>query len=133
MQFRKESISIFKQLFLAFIIYLMIIPIVFADICFELYHRISFPLYGFKYVKRSDYIRIDRQKLSYLHPLEKFNCAYCGYANGVAAYFVKIAGETERFWCSIRHKQNGSFQEPAHHVGFLPYDDEESFKEFLKK
>lgn len=45
--------------------------IIILDIWIELYHRIAFPLYGLKYVRRKDYIKIDRHKLSYLHAFQK--------------------------------------------------------------
>lgn len=45
---------------------------------------------------------IDRHKLAYLR-IEKLNCAYCGYANGVFAYVREIAGRTEAYWCPIKH------------------------------
>ena len=54
------------------LIWLMIVPVVIADIFVEIYHRICFPIYGIPYVKRSQYIRIlDREKLPYLSWGEK--------------------------------------------------------------
>jgi len=35
---------------------------------------------------------------------QKLNCVYCGYANGVITYAKSIAGETERYWCPVKHK-----------------------------
>jgi hypothetical protein len=118
------------RLFLAGpLIWVMIIPLVILDIVIELYHRIDFPLYGIKTIKRSDYIKIDRQKLSYLNPIDKIWCFYCSYANGLLNYSVKIAGETEKYWCGIKHKQSPDFHEPAHHKDFIPYGDEEAYSE----
>lgn len=114
-------------------ILMMIIPLVILDIFMEIYHRIDFPLYGIKTIKRSDYIRIDRQKLSYLGTIDKVWCAYCGYANGLLGYCVQIAGETEKYWCAIKHKQSSNFHEPAHHKDFLPYGDKEAYKEKYAK
>lgn len=109
-------------------IYGMIIPSVFLDICIEIYHTFSFPLYGISYVKRSKYIKIDRQKLSYLSPIEKLNCMYCGYVNGLYAYAVQIAGETEKYWCGIKHQKDPNFVQPKHHEEFLEYGDEKGYK-----
>jgi hypothetical protein len=53
-------------------------------------------------VPRATYIVIDRH-LAYLNGIEKLNCVYCGYANGVFAYVREIAGRTEQYWCPIRH------------------------------
>lgn len=114
-------------------IYSMIIPAIILDLWIELYHRICFPLYGLSYVPRSEYIRIDRQRLPYLSLMEKFNCMYCGYVNGLFGYAMRIAGDTERFWCGIKHKKGGGFHEPAHHRDFTPFGDEMSFeKEYPK-
>lgn len=110
------------------VIYSMIIPLVILDIWIEIYHRICFACYGISYVKRKKYIRIDRQKLKYLSALEKFNCMYCGYANGLLHYSFTIAGETEKYWCGIKHKQDGEFCEPEHHKDFIKYGDEEAYR-----
>lgn len=109
-------------------IYGMFFPILILDICTEIYHRICFKLYDIPYVDRSKYIRVDRQHLEYLSFIEKINCMYCGYANGFAHYFSKIAGETENFWCSIKHEKRNGFIEPAHHKDFIRYGDAESIK-----
>ena len=55
-------------------------------------------------------------------------CAYCGYANGLMAYAVVIAGKTEKYWCGIKHKKYQNFHEPAHHKDFTEYGDEESYR-----
>ncbi len=113
-------------------IYAMIVPAVFLDVCLEIYHRICFVLYKLPYVKRSEYIKIDRHKLSYLPWYDKINCTYCGYVNGLFAYAVKIAGETEKYWCAIKHKNIPNFKEPPHQKDFLPYGDAEALKKFEK-
>jgi len=95
----------------------------------EIYHRITFPLYGLNYVDRSKFIQLDRHKLSYLTLIQKINCAYCGYANGLAAYFVAVAGETEKYWCGIKHEH---IKRP-HHKEFLDYGDKKSYKEFIRR
>ena len=110
-------------------IYIVIVPTIFMDIFLELYHRICFPLYGIEYVNRRSYIKIDRHKLSYLGFRQKIYCAYCGYVNGVFAYWVKIAGETERYWCGIKHKAGNGFVEPEHQKEFAEYGNKEEFLE----
>ena len=111
----------------------LIVPMVILDICGEVYHRICFPLYGIPYLKRTQYIKIDRQRLAYLNWIEKIFCAYCGYANGLMQYGSALAAETERYFCSIKHKKAKGFKEPAHHQDFLPYNNKKAFKEFLDK
>jgi hypothetical protein len=113
-------------------IWMMIIPMVIFDIFMEVYHRICFPLYGIKIVKRSEYIRMDRQKLSYLKFYQKVNCAYCGYANGLMHYGTRIAGDTEKYWCGIQHKQTPGFHPQEHHKTFLKYGDVKAYKKYCK-
>ena len=46
---------------------------------------------------------MDRSHLRYLNSMEKLNCVYCGYFNGLIAYVQEIAGRTEQHWCPINH------------------------------
>lgn len=133
MEYRKHPDRVWQQHFTGFMLYFLWIPLVILDLFLEMYHRICFPLLGIPLVKRAQYIRIDRHRLSYLSTWEKINCAYCGYANGLIMYAMRIAGETERYWCSIKHKEDPTFTPPAHHQFFLPYGNEKEFNEFLKK
>ncbi len=114
-------------------IYGMIVPFVFFDFSLEIYHNVCFRLYKIPLVKRSKYIKIDRHKLSYLDPIEKLNCSYCGYANGLVNYAVKICADTEKFWCGIKHKKDKNFDEPDYHKDFVDYGDEDEFKSKYKK
>jgi hypothetical protein len=110
----------------------MIVPLVMFDICMELYHRICFPLYGIPLVVRKNYMRIkDRTELPYLNTFDKIFCAYCGYANGLIHYAFVIAGETEKYWCSIKHKKYEGFIPAPHQKDFLEYGDKESFEKTL--
>ena len=106
----------------------MIIPLIFLDICIEIYHHVAFPLYGIDTIPRSHYIKIDRHRLSYLNHLDKLWCAYCGYANGLFHYSSTIAATTEHYWCGVKHKPSKDFKEPAHHKHFAKYDDEADLK-----
>ena len=110
-----------------------IIPLIIADIFTEIYHRVCFPLYGMKYVKRSKFITIDRHKLKYLTIFQKLYCVYCGYANGLIAYIREIAGKTESYWCGIRHEQIKGRIEQEHQKNFLKYNDKKAFDKFIKK
>jgi len=84
-------------------IYSVIFPIVFIDIAVTLYQHICFRLYRIPRVNRSKYLIFDRQHLDYLNALEKLNCLYCGYGNGVMAYVREIFARTEQYWCPIKH------------------------------
>ncbi len=83
-------------------IYMMIVPTVILDFFLTIYNWIALPLYRIPIVKRGDFIVYDRQFLDYLNWIQKINCIYCTYVNGVFAYAVEIGGRTERYWCPIK-------------------------------
>jgi hypothetical protein len=116
------------------LIFLAVFPIMILDLWVEMYHRFCFPFYRIPYVRRKEYIKIDRHKLKYLNLMQKYNCAYCGYVNGVAAYWVKIFAETESYWCGIRHETSDRFNAPEHHEEFIAYNDRKGYdEEFYSK
>jgi len=128
MLYIKNSYRLLRHTIITPIVWACVIPLVILDICAEIYHRVCFPLYGIPYVKRDSYIKIDRHKLKYINLRQKIYCVYCGYANGVINYWSRIAAETERYWCGIKHKEDGPFVPPAHHKYFPKYGDEDGFK-----
>lgn len=85
-------------------IYSLIIPLVLLDVLVTIYQKVSFPIYRIPLVNRKDYFRIDRYKLKNLYFMQKLNCLYCEYANGVLAYAVEIAARTEHYFCPLKHK-----------------------------
>lgn len=85
------------------IIYSVIIPLVLLDIMVTLYQQVCFRAYGIPLVERSKYLTIDRQHLAYLNVIEKFNCMYCGYGNGLMSYVREVIARTEQYWCPIKH------------------------------
>ena len=108
------------------VIYGMIVPIVVLDLSFSVYQAICFRVYGIARVRRSDYVVMDRHHLAYLNVIEKLNCEYCGYANGVFAYVREIAARTEQYWCPIRHAR----RIPAPHTryrNFVDYGDAQGY------
>lgn len=84
-------------------IYAVIIPFVLLDLFVSVYQAICFPVYGIQKVRRRDHIIFDRQYLAYLNALQKFNCLYCAYGNGVISFAREVAGRTEKYWCPIKH------------------------------
>jgi hypothetical protein len=92
-----------KHILSAPFVWICIIPSLLMDVTISLYQAVCFPLYGIPKVNRQDYIVFDRQYLHYLNLIEKLNCAYCSYVNGLFAYFQEIAARTEQFWCPIKH------------------------------
>lgn len=85
------------------VIYAGIVPFLVLDFFVSIYQIVCFPIYGIAKVKRADYIVFDRHHLAYLNALEKLNCAYCTYANGLIAFTREIAARTEQYWCPIKH------------------------------
>ena len=129
----KTDNRILRQLIAGPFVWILLPLLLILDLFVEIYHRICFPLLGIPLVKRSNYIKIDRHKLSYLNFLDKILCVYCGYANGLTAYFVEIAGDTEHYWCGIKHKKSTNFKEPKHHKKFLEYGDDKRYKKLIGK
>jgi hypothetical protein len=113
-------------------IYAMIIPIAFFDLTITLYQHICFRLYGIRRVKRSTYIVLDRHQLAYLNGIEKLNCIYCGYGNGVVAYTREVIARTEQYWCPIKHARKVVGSHRRYHK-FIDYGDGEHYKEQLVK
>lgn len=109
------------------LLYGMIIPLVFLDLCLEMYHRVAFPILGLSLVHRSAYIRIDRHRMKFLPLGLKVACAYCGYANGLLQYAARIAAETEAYFCPSKHERVSGFHAPPHHEQFAEYNDEAGF------
>jgi hypothetical protein len=103
-------------------IYGMIVPLVIYDISLTVYQHICFRLYRIPRVRRSDYIIIDRHHLAYLNSIEKINCAYCGYGNGLIAYAREITARTEQYWCPIKHARK-VLDAHARYPYFLSYGD----------
>lgn len=114
------------------VIYGMIVPLALLDLSFTIYQHICFRVYGVPRVRRADYLVIDRHHLAYLNLIEKLNCVYCGYGNGVIAYAREITARTEQFWCPIKHAQRTLY---AHHryAKFLDYGDAEAWKRNLQQ
>ena len=116
-----------KHILSAPFIWMCIFPVLLMDVVISLYQIICFPLYGIPKVKRQDYIVFDRQYLEYLNIIEKINCAYCSYVNGLFAYLQEIAGRTEQFWCPIKHaKRIKSLH--SRYQKFFSYGDAETYR-----
>lgn len=109
------------------VIYVGIIPLVLLDVFLFLYQLTCTRVYHIAKVRRSDYLALDRGSLAYLNVLERFNCEYCGYANGLVAYAREIAARTEQFFCPIKH---GRRVLAAHdyYPAFFDYGDAESYR-----
>lgn len=114
------------------LIYLGWIPFMFMDIFVSIYQTICFPVYRIPKVKRSEYMVFDRRDLPYLNVIEKFNCFYCSYGNGVAAYTREVAARTEQYWCPIKHARR---VKAAHdfYPNFCDFGDAEAYQQGLNR
>jgi hypothetical protein len=110
------------------VIYSLIIPFVMVDLMVMAYQAICFPAYGIPKVRRRDYLVFDRHHLAYLNIIEKVNCAYCSYCNGVAAFVREVTARTEIYWCPIKHARRLLGPHP-YYVGFADFGDAEGFRE----
>jgi hypothetical protein len=120
----------FATLLSAPVIYSTIVPFVLLDAWVSLYQAVCFRLWGLRRVRRRHYFAIDRHKLAYLNGIEKANCLFCSYANGLIAYVREVAARTEQYWCPIRHARHTRH---AHERSgrFASYGDPDAYRERL--
>jgi hypothetical protein len=112
------------------VIYCVLLPMLILDLFVTVYQRICFPIYGIVKVKRQDYFVYDRTHLAYLNVIEKINCAYCSYGNGLMAYAREIVARTEMYWCPIKHARK-VLQAHPYYAGFVDYGDAKGYQEEL--
>ena len=116
-----------KHILSAPLIWTCVIPALLMDATISLYQAVCFPIYGIPKVNRQDYIVFDRQYLHYLNLIEKINCAYCSYFNGLLAYLQEIAARTEQFWCPIKHAKRIKTLHSRYHK-FISYGDAKNYR-----
>lgn len=114
------------------VIYSVFLPMLLLDVFVTLYQRVCFPVYGIARVKRGDYFVYDRSHLAYLNVIEKVNCAYCSYGNGLMAYAREIVARTEMYWCPIKHARK-VLQAHPYYAGFVDYGDAQSYQRELER
>ena len=114
------------------VIYAGWVPFALMDLFVTLYQWICFPVYRIPRVRRSDYVVLDRADLPYLNLIEKFNCFYCSYGNGVAAYAREVAARTEQYWCPIKHARR---IRAAHdrYPKFFDHGDADAYRQGLNR
>lgn len=112
------------------LIYALIVPLVLLDLSVVVYQTVCFPAYGVEKVRRRDYLVFDRHHLAYLNALEKLNCAYCSYANGLIAFVREVAARTEQHWCPIKHARR-VIGAHAYYREFADYGDAEAYRKWL--
>lgn len=112
------------------IIYSLILPLLLLDLWVTVYQRVCFPVYGIAQVPRRRYFAIDRHKLAYLNGIEKVNCTFCSYANGLIAYVREVASRTEQYWCPIKHARAIPAPHSRYHQ-FADYGDARRYRNEL--
>ncbi len=112
------------------LIYGMIVPLALLDLSITFYQQVCFRIYKIPLVRRADYIVIDRHHLEYLNVIEKLNCVYCGYGNGLIAYAQEITARTEQFWCPIKHARR-TLDVHRRAERFFDYGDVASYQQGL--
>lgn len=117
----------FLNIITAPVIWFCLLPAVFLDVMVTVYQAICFPVYKIPKVKRSEYIVIDRHALKYLNLIERANCTYCGYFNGLIAYVQEIAARTEQYWCPIKHARKIASIH-SRYPKFVDFGDAEGFR-----
>lgn len=120
-----------KSLLSAPLIYAVFFPMVLLDLFVWVYQWVCFPLYGLARVKRADYFVFDRVHLGYLNIIEKINCAYCSYGNGLMAYAREVVGQTEQYWCPIKHARKVLHAHP-YYMGFVDFGDAQAYRDQLE-
>jgi hypothetical protein len=119
--------SRFLVLVSAPVIYLGFVPFFVLDLFLTIYQGVCFPIYGIPKVRRADYVVFDRAQLKYLNLLERFNCFYCSYGNGLSAFLAEVAARTEQHWCPIKHARR--LRSPhSRYAHFFDYGDAEQYR-----
>jgi len=113
-------------------IWAMILPIMLADLFVTIFQAVCFPIYKIPKVKRKEYVIMDRHTLFYLDKVERINCWYCEYFNGVVAYVREIAARTEQFWCPIKHSRPLN-EKHSRYDNFFDFGDYTRYREELHK
>lgn len=114
------------------LIYAGFLPFALMDLFVSIYQGLCFPVYGIPRVRRAEHIVFDRADLPYLNAIERFNCFYCSYGNGVASYLREVAARTEQYWCPIKHARRivAAHERYPH---FFEYGDAQAYREGLER
>lgn len=106
----------------------MFIPAVLLDLTITIYQYAAFTLYRIPYVRRDEYFIYERRFLDYLNFIQKLNCLYCSYMNGLFGYAVEIGARTERYWCPIKAAHKPEFSHDWYR-DFADYGNPEEWDE----
>lgn len=122
--------SPFATLIVAPAVYSLVVPIAILDLGVYIVQLVCFSAWRMERVNRSDYVIIDRHRLAYLNGIEKLNCVYCSYANGVIALAREVASRSEQYWCPIKHALRVRTPHQRYRK-FVDYGDADRFRSEL--
>jgi hypothetical protein len=114
------------------VIWACLLPVAILDLVMTIYQVTCFPVYGIPKVRRGEYVILDRRHLAYLNWMEKLNCEYCSYANGVLAYATEVAARTEQYWCPIKHALRMKSMHNRYRF-FFDYGDADHYRNQIEK
>lgn len=124
--------STFLVLLTTPVIWSCLLPLAALDLIITIYQALCFPIYGIPKVRRSDYLLLDRRRLAYLNFIEKLNCEYCAYGNGILAYATEVAARTEQYWCPIKHALRMKGMHSRYRF-FFDYGDAEHYRQQIEQ
>jgi len=122
----------FIQLLTAPVVYGMVLPALLLDLMLFIYTYVVSRVFKIRFAERRDYIVFARHYLGYLNIIEKLNCLYCSYFNGLMQYSAAIAGRTELYFCPIKHAKKIAYDH-NYYDAFFTYGDGDDYPERLKK
>ncbi|MDR3394021.1 MAG: hypothetical protein P4L70_03380 [Parasulfuritortus sp.] len=114
------------------VIYGAVFPMLLLDLTVTVYQAICFTVYKIPKVRRTDHFVYDRHLLSYLNWIERMNCLYCSYGNGLMSYAREVVARTEQFWCPIKHAR-GVANSHDRYARFFDYGDAERYRAELEQ
>ncbi len=112
------------------IIWLCLLSALVMDVVVSFYQAVCFPLFGIPKVKRGEHVIFDRRHLRYLNVIEKLNCLYCSYFNGVVSFATEVGARTEQYWCPIKHAAQLKTIHSRYHT-FVDFGDSDEFRKKL--
>ena len=113
------------------VIYSLLLPLALLDLWVTVYQSLCFRAYNIAPVRRTAYLVVDRHRLAYLNGIERLNCTFCSYANGLIAYVREVSARTEQYWCPIKHARAIPAPHQRYHE-FLEYGDGAGYRKELR-
>ena len=124
--------SRWRVVLVAPLVYAGFLPFALMDLFVTVHERVGFPAFGIPRLRRADYMAFDRTDLPYLNAIEKGNCFYCSYGDGVAAFLREAASRTEQYWCPIKHARRLLGQHERY-PRFVEFGDAQTYREGLER